>query len=1167
MVAPLRGHDHAADLLDLGVVWRAHAIHVPGNLRAEISNADELLEDVLGHDVGVACLADVVAVDVDVVDAEVEVGSADGADTPVRLGAKRRLLVGGRGGDDELIAVHVGGLGGDGCHLARLLRLLLDLGNLLALLRGRGDLCAKNDVADFALREGADVDVVLLGVVGQDEVLERNLNLDPLLVCEARPDMVLLGRHALVGLQKHACLVHVDVQGAEDQDEAAEGRVGADALEPVVVDVEENLRARNWCETRKGVRQTMAEAWQRHGCHLTQLHKGAHHLRLGGLKDEVAKLLDLEGGLEGQLELRAGDDNVGEVEEMDLQGVKHALAAHDDALGLLLHWETADQGRHLLGGLPLGQLPQALLPGPHARVDDLEEELPGARVEDEDRAVDWLRGQVALKGLVDRHAVHVCVVHEPDDLVAEELAVVLARQVGLRRLGRVQLQALADALAQHVHGRVGLHDLGHRLDDQRLHPREPVAKGAVEVVGQVDADHDAGRGRVNRHVVRRVVQELGADVALDVVGVVVSPPELDVDPVLVAGFLVKDVVLVCHEAGLADAPLVRSKQQDVGARRVHLVALAGMDGLLLDSLDLQGVELLVEHLAQVHDQALVHLLPQMGAEDLDERDLERRDLAVHEDSGEVQLHLEADVHVCAVDGRAPPESETAVGDLVQTAPLGVCELLVLHALLKAAGLLPEETLPSREVGPLEQRVLQDALHAPQGLDDVRAVVVEVPQLPVVALVRPPERVLAEDLVHLELGAHAPALVVRQGVPVLLEEGVDARDAAVPRVLEVLQGEAAVLGLRLLTLEGILSPDALRVDKLALPGLDVAVEVGDELVLLVAHAGAEVRDAEVGLLAVTQVGLRDQDVAHGKHTEAPDLLGGVEDHRGETGRHLQKETQGIWQTLSGDARKRACHLACCHGTANREQYDGITGIACTRGQRSMTSADLRVETDLDAGLDLVLTLDEEVKELLGVNSGLAEVGHQPNQGRVPFVHDLGEGRGAGGHQDLTDAVLKRLQGLVVHAQERLRRALLGGLVLEAPDAVLVGKAFGNHANLREDADLKAAHVEQQVGVVLGVHRHKRVVPLERRHRAREAVLHVPEDSAAEVDVMLHQPHARVARPALLVVVPDDVLVVGVRVLGQVALDEVPRLLCGEAEHHVDPAGGKSGGASRTLNQES
>ena len=167
--------------------------------------------------------------------------------------------------------------------------------------------------------------------------------------------------------------------------------------------------------------------------------------------------------------------------------------------------------------------------------------------------------------------------------------------------------------------------------------------------------------------------------------------------------------------------------------------------------------------AQIHDDGLVDLLPQVRAEDLDQANLQRRDLAVHEDAGQIQLHLEADVHVRAVDGGAPPQREPTVRDLVQPAALRVRQLLVLHALLEPRGLcaqsterqsaeartkvhdtthtrphlLPEEALPRREIGSLEQRVLQDALHAAQGLDDVRPVVVQVPQLAVVAGVGPP----------------------------------------------------------------------------------------------------------------------------------------------------------------------------------------------------------------------------------------------------------------------------------------------------------------------------------------------------------------------------------------------------------------------------------------------
>lgn len=104
----------------------------------------------------------------------------------------------------------------------------------------------------------------------------------------------------------------------------------------------------------------------------------------------------------------------------------------------------------------------------------------------------------------------------------------------------------------------------------------------------------------------------------------------------------------------------------------------------------------------------------------------------------------------------------------------------------------------------------------------------------------------------------------------------------------LEGEAPVLGLSLLTLEGILSPHTLRVHKLRLPGLDVAVQVGNELVLLMAHAGSEVGHAKVGLLGVSQIGLGDQDVPHGQHAQPPNLLGRVEDDRREPGRHLGVE---------------------------------------------------------------------------------------------------------------------------------------------------------------------------------------------------------------------------------------------------------------------------------------
>ena len=95
------------------------------------------------------------------------------------------------------------------------------------------------------------------------------------------------------------------------------------------------------------------------------------------------------------------------------------------------------------------------------------------------------------------------------------------------------------------------------------------------------------------------------------------------------------------------------------------------------------------------------LLPQVRTEDLDQTDLEGRDLAVHEDTREIQLDLETDVNVRAVDCWTPPQREPTVGNLVQTGPLCVRELLVSHRLLETRRLLPEKTLPSWEVGTFE----------------------------------------------------------------------------------------------------------------------------------------------------------------------------------------------------------------------------------------------------------------------------------------------------------------------------------------------------------------------------------------------------------------------------------------------------------------------------------
>ncbi len=73
-----------------------------------------------------------------------------------------------------------------------------------------------------------------------------------------------------------------------------------------------------------------------------------------------------------------------------------------------------------------------------------------------------------------------------------------------------------------------------------------------------------------------------------------------------------------------------------------------MNGLLLYSFNTKLLKLLVENLTQVHNNRLVDFLPKMGSEYLNQGYLESWDFAVHENTGQIQLNLETNVHIGAV---------------------------------------------------------------------------------------------------------------------------------------------------------------------------------------------------------------------------------------------------------------------------------------------------------------------------------------------------------------------------------------------------------------------------------------------------------------------------------------------------------------------------------------
>ncbi len=106
-----------------------------------------------------------------------------------------------------------------GCHgseLLLLLLLLLELGSLLSLHGWCRDLHTQDDVTNFASRQAGDVDVVLLAVVVENQVSELRLNLDPVLVGQGRPDMVVLRDDRLVWSQNKLRLVRIHLQGSKN---------------------------------------------------------------------------------------------------------------------------------------------------------------------------------------------------------------------------------------------------------------------------------------------------------------------------------------------------------------------------------------------------------------------------------------------------------------------------------------------------------------------------------------------------------------------------------------------------------------------------------------------------------------------------------------------------------------------------------------------------------------------------------------------------------------------------------------------------------------------------------------------------------------------------------------------------------------------------------------
>lgn len=71
-----------------------------------------------------------------------------------------------------------------------------------------------------------------------------------------------------------------------------------------------------------------------------------------------------------------------------------------------------------------------------------------------------------------------------------------------------------------------------------------------------------------------------------------------------------------------------------------------------------------------------------------------------------------------------------------------------------------------------------------------------------------------------------------------------------------------------------------------------------------------------------------------------------------------------------------------------------------------------------------------------------------------------------------------------------------------------------------------------------------------YTTRQSVLYFPENSSSKIDIMLHQSHSAVFRPAFFVIVTNNILVVWIRILGKESLNQLSGLIRYKSENNIN-----------------
>ena len=185
----------------------------------------------------------------------------------------------------------------------------------------------------------------------------------------------------------------------------------------------------------------------------------------------------------------------------------------------------------------------------------------------------------------------------------------------------------------------------------------------------------------------------------------------------------------------------------------------------------------------------------------------------------------------------------------------------------------------------------------------------------------------------------------------------------------------------------------------------------------------------------------------------------------------------------------------------------------------------------------------------MNSCLTEICHQTYQSSIPLICNLSKGSASTGHEYLSNSILKLFETLFIDFNECLSSNLLGIFILKSPSTIFLWEFLLDSPDFGKDANFKSIHIEKQIRVVLRVNWDKTIFPFNGGKWTREPILDFPENGSSQIDIVLHESHTTIARPALFVIIANDILVIRVWIFSKVPLYKVSRFLLWETENDV------------------